>query len=48
MHGGARGSGAPIGNRNALSHGRYTSQAIGTRREIRALLRTSRKLIEMA
>jgi hypothetical protein len=47
MHGGARGSGAPTGNRNALRHGRYTSQAIGIRREIRALLRASRELLEL-
>jgi hypothetical protein len=45
MHGGARGSGAPVGNRNALRHGRYTLQAIGIRREIRALLRASRELL---
>jgi glucans biosynthesis protein len=47
MHGGAHGSGAPIGNRNALRHGLYTSQAISIRREIRALLRASRELVEM-
>ena len=28
MHGGALGSGAPRGNRNALKHGRYTREAI--------------------
>jgi hypothetical protein len=48
MHGGARGSGAPIGNRNALRHGRYSSQTIKERREIRALLCACRELIEMA
>src|SRR5262249_16939390 len=46
MHGGAPGSGAPKGNHNALRHGRYTAQAIGMRREMRALLRRSRELIE--
>jgi hypothetical protein len=46
MHGGAPGSGAPNGNRNALRHGRYTAQAILMRREMRALLRRSRELIE--
>jgi hypothetical protein len=46
MHGGAPGSGAPKGNRNALRHGRYTAQVIATRREIRALLRRSRELME--
>jgi glucans biosynthesis protein len=46
MHGGAPGSGAPNGNRNALRHGRYTAQAIAMRREMRALLRRSRELID--
>jgi len=45
MHGGAPGSGAPKGNRNALRHGRYTAQAIAMRREMRALLRRSHQLI---
>jgi hypothetical protein len=34
MHGGAPGSGAPIGNKNALKNGYYTSQAIEARREL--------------
>jgi glucans biosynthesis protein len=46
MHGRALGSGAPKGSRNALRHGRYTAQAIAMRREMRALLRRSRELIE--
>ena len=46
MHGGAPGSGAPKGNRNALRHGRYSGQAIAMRREMRALLRCSHELIE--
>jgi hypothetical protein len=46
MHGGAFGSGAPKGNRNALRHGRYTAEAIATRREMRNLLRRSRELME--
>ena len=44
MHGGAPGSGAPVGNRNALRHGRYTAKTIAARRAIRALLRESREL----
>jgi len=46
MHGGAAGSGAPKGNRNALKHGFFTKESrdqgkdIARRwREIRALLR---------
>jgi uncharacterized protein YjcR len=32
MHGGAEGSGAPKGNKNALKHGRYTKEAIQRRK----------------
>jgi hypothetical protein len=46
MHGGAAGSGAPRGNKNALKHGRYTRAAIEERRWLRALLRQSWSLIE--
>ena len=46
MHGGARGSGAPHGNQNALKHGRYTAEAIARRRKVRELVRESRRLIE--
>jgi hypothetical protein len=34
MHGGAPGSGAPIGNKNALKNGYYTREAIEARREL--------------
>src|SRR5262249_45892471 len=39
MHGGALGSGAPRGNKNALKHGRYTREAIAERAHIRQLAR---------
>ena len=42
MHGGAAGSGAPIGNTNALRHGHYTAQAIARRRQLSELIRTAR------
>jgi len=42
MHGGAEGSGAPKGNRNALKHGLFTKSAIADRRALRKLLRQSR------
>jgi hypothetical protein len=45
MHGGANGSGAPAGNKNALKHGRYTREAIEERRQLQGLLRQSRDLI---
>ena len=45
MHGGAQGSGAPRGNRNAYKDGRYTREAFAERRRNRDLLQQSRKLI---
>ena len=39
MHGGARGSGAPIGNTNALKHGMYTKAAREERQMVRRLIR---------
>jgi hypothetical protein len=46
MHGGAPGSGAPLGNKNALKTGFYTRQAMAARQNIRILLRHSRDLIQ--
>jgi hypothetical protein len=46
MHGGAPGSGAPRGNTNALKHGLYKREAFEERRQLRALMRQSRKLIQ--
>jgi hypothetical protein len=46
MHGGAPGSGAPRGNKNALKHGRYTREAIEQRRQLRSLLQQARVLIQ--
>jgi len=46
MHGGAPGSVAPYGNKNALKHGRYTREAIEERRQLRTFLRQSRMLIQ--
>jgi len=45
MHGGAPGSGAPLANKNALKHGRYTREAIAARRAVQDFLRQSRALI---
>lgn len=44
MHGGAKGSGAPKGNQNALKNGHTTREAKAERREIRALLKQWREL----
>jgi uncharacterized protein YjcR len=46
MHGGAPGSGAPRGNQNARKHGLYTRAAIEERRQLRALIRQSQKLVQ--
>jgi uncharacterized protein YjcR len=45
MHGGAPGSGAPKGNKNALKHGNYTEEAITERRRVRELIKLSRELL---
>ena len=37
MHGGAKGSGASVGNRNALKHGRYTTELLELRRRLAKL-----------
>jgi uncharacterized protein YjcR len=46
MHGGAPGSGAPLGNKNALKHGGYTREAIAERQQERDLIRATRELIQ--
>lgn len=46
MHGGAKGSGAPLGNKNALKSGLYTAESLELRRHVAALIRESRKIIE--
>jgi glucans biosynthesis protein len=45
MHGGAAGSGAPEGNRNALKHGARSAEALAWRRRVRELLREARELV---
>ena len=46
MHGGAPGSGAPRGNKNALKHGQYTREALAAYRQVRALIRQSLELMQ--
>lgn len=45
MHGGAKGSGAPFGNQNALKHGRYTQEAIAERQRLQKLIRAAIKTL---
>lgn len=46
MHGGAKGSGAPKGNRNALKHGAFTAQAKLARARLRELLRDASRVLD--
>lgn len=46
MHGGAKGSGAPQGNQNALKHGLYTRECLELQQRIRDLMRDSKELLE--
>src|ERR1700751_1295291 len=48
MPGGAAGSGAPHGNKNALKSGFYTRQARAERKKILEVLRHSRDLMQRA
>ena len=45
MHGGAPGSGAPRGNRNAVTHGRTTAAEITRRKTLRRLMTTSQDFL---
>jgi hypothetical protein len=45
MHGGAEGSGAPVGNQNALKFGQYTREAISRRKELTTLIRDAEALL---
>jgi glucans biosynthesis protein len=45
MHGGADGSGAPKGNRNAFTTGLHTREAIEMRRLVNQVVRMSRKML---
>jgi uncharacterized protein YjcR len=46
MHGGAKGSGAPCGNRNALKHGVFTKESIERRATLREQIRQAQKLLK--
>jgi len=43
---GGKAPGAPKGNSHALRHGRYSAEAIAERRELGALLRDMKGLVE--
>lgn len=46
MHGGAKGSGAPKGNQNALKHGAYTEKELQRRTLLRDQIRQAEKLLK--
>ena len=46
MHGGAKGSGAPRGNSNALKHGAYTREALERRSLLQDLIRQAEQLLK--
>jgi uncharacterized protein YjcR len=46
MHGGAKGSGAPKGNRNALKHGAYSAEARAFNEQVRDLLRAGKDFLD--
>ncbi len=45
MHGGALGSGAPLGNHNAFKHGLYTKEERARFKQFRALNRQVREFL---
>lgn len=45
MHGGAKGSGAPKKNKNALKHGAFTKEAFRQRAELRGLIAEAQNLL---
>jgi hypothetical protein len=46
IHGGAKGSGAPKGNRNALKTGAHTAEMKAFRQEMRQILLESREFLK--
>jgi hypothetical protein len=45
LHGGAPGSGAPKGSRNALKNGLYTREEIAKRRKLNACIRETWRMV---
>ncbi len=46
MHGGAEGSGAPKGNKNALKNGLYTKESIEERKQLNKMIKDYKKALE--
>jgi hypothetical protein len=46
MHGGARGSGGPPGERNGnFRHGHFTSENVAVRKAVREVIRQAKKIL---
>lgn len=45
MHGGAKGSGAPKGNQNALKHGEYTRERLAEKKRLRQLMKEAQETL---
>ena len=48
MHGGAAGSGAPKGNKNRLTHGFFTAEAVAERAWLRSLVKELKEQCNIA
>jgi len=46
MHGGAQGSGAPKGNKNALKNGFYTKEAMESRKQLKEMIKSYKETLE--
>lgn len=46
LHGGAAGSGAPKGNRNALKHGRFTKENLEFKKRVNEIYRDGKEMLE--
>lgn len=46
MHGGAKGSGAPKGNKNALKTGEFTRERIAERKAFRSMFDDMKKTLD--
>ena len=46
MHRGAKGSGAPLGNQNALKHGMYSGDTRAFEKKLRAMFRDNQEFLD--
>jgi uncharacterized protein YjcR len=47
MHGGAKGSGAKPGNKNALKHGAYSKEMLAFHRSIKQAIKDSKQMLNI-